>query len=174
VEIHVAASQRPGPHVTRGTQATLSAGGARAQAEVRGIVPALDARTRTLRLRLEPSAPTPWLTPGMTLDVIFAVVRGGDDEPRLIVSRDALVRGPGGVRVMKVVDEQAVMAPVEVVATVDDDALVRSPGLAAGDRVVVRGNERLRPGQAVREVPSEPKLPATPSPAGPEPGAGAR
>jgi hypothetical protein len=40
---------------------------------------------------------------------------------------------------------------VEVVVQAGDHALVRGEGLAAGQRVVTRGNERLRPGEAVTE-----------------------
>jgi len=47
---------------------------------------------------------------------------------------------------------------VEVVGTIGSRLAVRplDGALAAGDRVVVRGNERLRAGQRVTEAPAHP------------------
>ena len=70
----------------------------------------------------------------------------------MVVPRDALVVGVVGTRVMKVVGAKVEPIEVEVIATADADALARATGLAPGDRVVTRGNERLRPGQAVTVV----------------------
>jgi multidrug efflux pump subunit AcrA (membrane-fusion protein) len=89
------------------------------------------------------------MLPGASLDVEFSIVR---DEEGVVVPRDALVYGAVGVRVVRVEDGKATPVGVEVIATVDDQALVRGEGLAAGDSVVTRGNERLRPGQDVQIV----------------------
>jgi multidrug efflux pump subunit AcrA (membrane-fusion protein) len=48
------------------------------------------------------------------------------------------------------VDGNAQPIDVTVVATAEAQVLVRGDGLAAGDQVVVRGNERLRPGQPLQ------------------------
>ena len=53
--------------------------------------------------------------------------------------------------VVRVVDGAAQIVAVEVVVQAGDRALVRGEGLTAGQRVVTRGNERLRPGEAVTE-----------------------
>ena len=63
--------------------------------------------------------------------------------------RDALVYGAVDVRVVVARDSTATPVTVEVIATADAEALVRGEGLTAGDAVVVLGNERLRPGQAI-------------------------
>ncbi|NJK88689.1 MAG: hypothetical protein HC923_04335 [Myxococcales bacterium] len=57
---------------------------------------------------------------------------------------------PDEVRVVEVDDGVTVLHTVEILGRSGPRALVRAEGLDAGDLVVVRGNERLRPGQAVR------------------------
>ncbi|MBX3270326.1 MAG: efflux RND transporter periplasmic adaptor subunit [Sandaracinaceae bacterium] len=133
--------------VAEGHEVSLVRGGRAAPARVAGVVPALDPATRTAQLRLVPSEPIPWLYPGSTTDVRLTIVRGGDG---VLVPRDALVPGVGQTRVVRVVDGAAQPAVVEVLELGTDRARVRAEGLAAGDTVVTRGNDRLRPGQAVR------------------------
>ncbi|MGB5547234.1 MAG: HlyD family efflux transporter periplasmic adaptor subunit, partial [Polyangiales bacterium] len=114
-------------------------------ATIRGIVRALDAESRTVRLRLAPDETTTWLLPGAAVDVLLTVLRS---EPgALVVPRDALVYGIAGLKVVKSVDGKAEPVPVEVVARGRDEVLVRAEGLAAGDTVLTRGNERVFPGQ---------------------------
>lgn len=65
------------------------------------------------------------------------------------VPKDALLRGRDGWIVFVVQDNKATPRPVALGQAVLDRMEVTS-GLKAGEVVVVRGNERLRPGQAVR------------------------
>lgn len=149
LEIHVDVSAELGARLAVGQDAALL-GPERAAARVAGIVPALDEGTRTMRVRLAPIDPPAWLIAGMPVNVEFEVSFDGDG---VVVSRDALVRGAVDTRVIKLVDGAGVPVPVEVLATAGDRALVRGDGLAAGDQVVVRGNERLRPGQPLEVAP---------------------
>ncbi|MEM6993283.1 MAG: efflux RND transporter periplasmic adaptor subunit [Myxococcota bacterium] len=146
VEVMVAASRELLLRVQAGDVAVVRGEGKQVEAEIRGIVRALDPVTRTAKVRLVPNQVPSWMLPGTSLDVEFAVPR---DEPGVVVPRDALVYGAVQSRVVTVHDGKAVLVPVEVVATVDDSALVRAEGLAVGDTVVVRGNERLSAGQPV-------------------------
>ena len=146
VEVLVNASVDLVAHIGHGDRATLQRGGEQVEAEVLGVVPALDPITRTIKVRLVPVDEREWLLPGLPLDVVFSVDRSGEG---VVVSRDALVVGPVNTRVVRVVDGKAELVVVQVVATADDRALVRGQGLVVGDPVVVRGNERLRPGQDV-------------------------
>jgi RND family efflux transporter MFP subunit len=114
-------------------------------AAIAGIVPTIDETTGTMRIRLIPTERPPWLISGMPIDVEFEVTFGGAGA--VTVHPDALVKGATGVRVVKFVAGKGVSVPVEVVASTRTMALVRGEGLAVGDKVVVRGNERLRPGQ---------------------------
>jgi membrane fusion protein, multidrug efflux system len=128
-----------------GDRATLAGKGESTTATIRGIVPALDTESRTVRLRLAPDAPTTWLLPGAAVDVLLTVERS--DEGALVVPRDALVYGIANIQVVKLVDDKAAPMPVEVVAHGRDEVLIRGEGLAASDSVVTRGNERVFPGQ---------------------------
>ncbi len=147
-EIHVDVSAAVGANLHRGDKATL-VGPTPAAATIAGIVPALATDTGAMRVRLEPTERPDWMIAGMPIDVEFQLAMklasGG-----VTVSRDALVRGPVDVRVIKAVDGTGVPVTVEIIASSADLALVRGDGLAAGDKVVVRGNERLRPGQPLQ------------------------
>jgi len=114
-------------------------------ATIRGIVPALDAESRTVRLRLVPDEPTAWLLPGAAVNVVLTIKRSEDGA--LVVPRDALVYGIANIHVVKSADDKAAPVPVDVLARGRDEVLVRAEGLEAGDTVVTRGNERLFPGQ---------------------------
>lgn len=65
------------------------------------------------------------------------------------VPKDALLRGRRGWSVFVVKNNKAEPRPVVLGQAVSDRMEVRS-GVEPGDIVVVRGNERLRPGQGVR------------------------
>ena len=128
-----------------GDKASLSRQGQTTPATVRGIVRALDSESRTVLLRLAPDEPASWLLPGAAVDVLLTIERS---EPgALVVPRDALVYGIASLKVVKSVDGKAEPVPVEVVARGRDEVLVRAEGLAAGDLVLTRGNERVFPGQ---------------------------
>ncbi len=125
-------------------------------ARLEGIVPAVNPTTRTSTLRLAPTEPSAWLIPGRTVDVVVPSSEGA--EGAVIVPRDALRRGPVSTRLLVIAESsEAADAPglavetltVDVLATSGEKALVRHAELSPGARVVVRGNERLRPGQRV-------------------------
>lgn len=138
--------------VAVGSEATLTRGGHSAPGRVVGVVPALDPVTRTAQLRIAPTAAAAFLLPGSTADVRIAFTHGGDG---VLVPRDALVPGVAQTRLVRVIDGAAQPMVVEVVEQGAEEARVRGEGLAAGDSVVTRGNDRLRPGQPVQVQPSE-------------------
>lgn len=145
VEILVDASGDLLGYVKQGDEATI-VGARKLAAEVAGVVPALDPKNRTVRIRLVPKEEGA-LLPGAEVGVEFSV----DLSDRgVIVPQDALVIAPTETKVVKVEEGKAKLIPVEVVARSGANALVSGEGLAAGDQVVVRGNERLRPDQAVK------------------------
>lgn len=130
-----------------GSEAILARGGRTAAARVAGVVRALDATTRTAQLRLRPVEEASWLLAGAAVDVRFELTHEGDG---VVVPRDALVEGVARTRVVKVVDGQAQPVVVEVLERGTEEVRVRGEGLRADDTLVVRGNDRLRPGQPVR------------------------
>jgi len=153
VEVLVDVSAALAPYVKAEQAATLLGDGdaQKTAATVAGVVPALDPATRTMRVRLRPNERPEWLLSGLAVNVEFPVSLTGRG---VTVDRDALVRGPIKVRIIKVDDGHGKPIDVEVLATTKDRALVASDELKVGDKVVIRGNERLRPGQPL-EVPEE-------------------
>jgi multidrug efflux pump subunit AcrA (membrane-fusion protein) len=97
-------------------------------------------------VRMKP-APGVGLTAGDAIDVQLPVSWNGAG---VKVPRDALLLDPDQARVLEVEAGVATARDVEVLATADGFALVTGEGLSVGDAVVTRGNERVRPGQAVR------------------------
>jgi len=128
-----------------GDKATLARKNESTAATIVGIVSALDTESRTVRLRLAPDAPAPWLLPGAAVEVLLTIERS--EEGALVVPRDALVYGIANIQVVKSVDDKAALVPVDIVANGRDEVLVRGEGLAPGDLVVTRGNERVFPEQ---------------------------
>jgi len=116
---------------------------------VAGVVPALDPVSRTAVVRVVPDGEAPGLVAGVSVPVAFSIEHSGG----LVVPRDAIVVGAVDERVFKVEEGAAQPVVVRTVAASADAVLVEADGLAVDDAVVVRGNERLRPGQPVRVEP---------------------
>ncbi len=117
------------------------------------IVPVSGSHARTFRVRVTPGAGSIRIAPGMSVRGLLQLPAGEDGT---LVPRDALVRKPDGTSQVWRVDAPGGETRVEAVAVrpgaaQDGWILVRGE-LRAGDRVVVRGNESLQSGQAVRIV----------------------
>ncbi|MEE4329549.1 MAG: hypothetical protein V2J10_01685, partial [Wenzhouxiangella sp.] len=127
--------------------------GASFPAAVAARVPVSDPQARTFLLRLTLPDADPNITPGMSARVELRLT---EDRDALLVPRDALVRYPDGTTTLFVVDQQvspprAYQREVSV-SRVDGDWAVIEAGLTPERAVVIRGNERLRDGDAVRIV----------------------
>jgi len=83
------------------------------------------------------------------LDIKVAVAYGESKEV-LAVPRDALVLRRGGASIFRINGEnQAEQIPVEI--GIGAEGLIQVIGnVQAGDNIVIRGAERLNPGQAVK------------------------
>ncbi len=130
--------------------AEIVQGANRTAAEVAGIVGSLDRRTRTALLRLVPLEPTSWLRQGEAVDTMLSLKR---DDVGVVVPSDAVVQGVAGTKVFRVVDGKAEPHDVRVVIRSADQVLIEAANLKLADSIVVRGNERLRPGQDVQVQP---------------------
>ena len=115
-----------------------------ALAEVRTVVAVGDENTHQFELRLDLEGnPFPV---GKTLRVAIPT---SDSREVLTVPRDALVLRPEGQSVFVVdANNQAQQVRVTVGVGQGEDVEILGP-VSPGDRVVVRGNERLQPGQEV-------------------------
>lgn len=103
------------------------------------------------------------LLPGM---YVRAIVTTGTRENALLVPQRGIARDPKGNATAMVVgqDGKVAVRPVQVSRTLGDKWLVES-GLAAGDKVVVEGLQKIQPGTAVQatEAPSSASSPSSPS-----------
>lgn len=128
----------------------------------------VDQSTGSVILRAVFPNPKLALLPGMFVRAL--VVEGVNDNAILIPQRGVTRNPKGDAMVMTVgAEEKAEPRPIKVVRTVGDSWLV-SEGLKAGDRVILEGLQKARPGTPVKAVPfgSKPEAPpAQPSAATP-------
>ena len=125
------------------------------EATVHARVPVSDPDARTFLVRLALTATEADITPGMSARASFEWSRGGEV---LRVPRDALTRYPDGTTTLWVVDRDqtspvANEVQVELAATgarFQAGLIEVRAGLNADQAVVIRGNELLSEGQAVR------------------------
>jgi RND family efflux transporter MFP subunit len=117
--------------------------------EVFAVIPRGDVATRTFPVKIRVSGNST-LAEGMEARVSLPRGLGG---ATLVVPRDAIISARGEQVVWAVVDGKAVAFPVYVVGFKGLMAGVKSPKLAEGMDVVIKGNERLMPGQPVAATP---------------------
>lgn len=138
------------PHISLGallnikTGLNLKAGDKQRQATVESIVPVGDDRSRLYEIRLLPSL-NDWRA-GQTVRVAVPTAKA-----RVVVAvpRDALVLRQEGARVFRIKADNTA-EPIKVSIGIASGDLIEVQGnIQAGDRVVIRGGERLRPGQKV-------------------------
>lgn len=120
------------------------------RAVVEAIVPVSDPGARSFLLRTRADTPDARLIPGMAVHGEMQLDSG---RRGLVVPRDAILRYPDGRSVVWAVtsiDGQNVAEERRVTTGLSFDGVVEvRTGLAAGDRVVVMGNEALQAGQPV-------------------------
>jgi membrane fusion protein (multidrug efflux system) len=112
----------------------------------------VDQNTGTVTLRARFPNPSGLLLPGMYVRARLsqAIAQNAILVPQQAVSRDP--RGGGSVMLVGP-NSKAVMQTISSDRTVGDKWLVTS-GLKAGDKVIVEGLSRIKPGQTVRPVPA--------------------
>jgi HlyD family secretion protein len=124
------------------------------EGKIHRIVPQANDRARTFPVKIRFSnirgEERVRVKAGMFARVKLAI---GESAPALVVPKDALVLGGARPLVYVIDPETATVAPVFVELGVAQEGLITVVGtLRAGMRVVVRGNERLRPGQKVQDT----------------------
>jgi membrane fusion protein (multidrug efflux system) len=127
----------------------------------------VDQSTGSITLRAIFPNPKQTLLPGM---FVRAIMEEGESPQAILVPQRGVTRNPKGDAVVMLIGagEKVEPRPIKVVRTVGDSWLV-SEGLKAGDRVIVEGLQKARPGTAVKAVPfgAKPEAPpaGTPQPA---------
>ncbi len=111
----------------------------------------VDPSTGSVVLRAIFANPEGVLLPGM---FVRAVVKEGTNERAILVPQQAVSRDPKGKPIVLIVDveEKIQQRRLTLDRAIGDKWLVSS-GLALGDRVVVEGMQKVRPGASVKVIP---------------------
>ena len=152
IEITVNLPERYYAQVTQGADAPItmtSLPGLDLNGKVFAIVPQVESAARSFPVLVRAANPERAVAGGMLAQVRLSL---GHSEQALMVPRDALVVGQMGEVVYKVEGDAANPVPVQSGRGSGNLVEVSADGLQEGDRVVVRGNERLMPGQKIVEV----------------------
>ena len=122
-------------------------------AEVTMKVPMSNVSTRTFPVKIDLDNSERLLAPGMSARVIFQL-NDAASELSLLLPQDAVVRKPDGSESIWVLQPEggsltARQVQVRTGRSYRENIEITAGEVQAGDRVVVRGNEILRPGQRV-------------------------
>ena len=111
----------------------------------------VDQSTGSVTLRAVFPNPKQALLPGM---FVRAMLVEGVHDAAILIPQRGVTRNPKGEAMVMTVgaEEKVEPRPIKVVRTVGDSWLV-SDGLKAGDRVILEGLQKARPGTAVKAVP---------------------
>jgi membrane fusion protein, multidrug efflux system len=111
----------------------------------------VDQSTGSVILRAVFPNPKMALLPGM---FVRAILEEGVNESAILVPQRGVSRNPKGDAMVMVVGigEKVEARPIKVIRTVGDNWLV-GDGLKAGDRVILEGLQKARPGSPVKAVP---------------------
>ena len=111
----------------------------------------VDQSTGSVTLRTVFPNPKHILLPGM---YVRAVLEEGVSDQAILVPQRGVTRDPAGNAVVLLVGAEEKVEPRVIRAdrTIGDDWLV-SEGLKAGDRVILEGSQKARPGTVVKAVP---------------------
>lgn len=115
------------------------------QGVIEGVDPVADAKTRNVFLKVRIPAQE-HIAENMSAVVYVPV---SDKKFLSIIPRDALVKMQGNNFVYTIKEGKAAILPVNVVTFLGDRVGADNPHFTVGMQVVVEGNERLRPDQAV-------------------------
>jgi RND family efflux transporter MFP subunit len=144
VEARATAALAFAGNVKPGQVASLRVSGEERRGKVRAIIPVGDDRSRQFEIRIS-VAKAAWPV-GTAVEVS---VPTGADRTAVVVPRDAIVIRQSHSYVMRVAHNGTVeRREVESGSAVEDLVEIRN-GVSAGDRLVIRGAERLEPGQAI-------------------------
>lgn len=112
----------------------------------------VDETTGSVMLRIAFPNPDRSLLPGM---FVRALVMEGVKPDAILIPQQSVIRDPKGNPMAMIVnaESQVVLAHLTVDRPIEDKWLVSS-GLKAGDRIIVEGLQKVRPGSAVRIAPA--------------------
>ncbi len=134
-------------NIRRGNTLSLMTEAQQIEADITAVIPSADPRSQTFEVRVEiPSHLNQVWAAGQLVKVNVPVQRA---VPQLTVHRDALILRKDGTYVVKVDGENKVKRLLVSVGQGTKDRVSIRGELVGGDKVAIRGAERLRDGQQV-------------------------
>jgi len=147
IEISTPAPIATSHYLNAGTPVTMDVEGKIVVAKVRAVVPVGDINSRTVEVRLVIAA-----SDGIVGDAAKVFIPAAAPRDVLAVPRDAVLLREDNTYVFRI-NAKNVAERVAIETGTESGSLVEiRGGLAAGDRVVIRGGERLEAGQSVKPV----------------------
>ncbi len=155
VEVVARAPVAEAGHLAVGQLVTVHGAAKQAESSIRAIVPVGDERSRLLEVRVA-LTDSGWPI-GSAVRVELPAVQAS---AAIIVPRDAVIVRADGAHVFRVGKGDIAERVAVRLGNGDSKRVAVAGNLVAGDRVVVRGGERLRPGQNVMIATSAASAPA--------------
>jgi len=147
VEVNVSIAQSLLKFQRAGTQVPIliEALGQQIIGTIKGIGPMVDLRSKNITVKVS----VPYST-GMLQNMAVKIDLPVSDPQQLrLINRDALVNFRGSDSIYTIVDNKARLMPVNIVTRLGQSIAVDNPDIVDGMPVVVDGNDRLQPDQAV-------------------------
>lgn len=135
-------------HITKGSVLTVDINSELVTGIVRALVPVGDDQSRLYDVRLDVEAPN--LSAGQTVKVAVPTAAA---RIAIVIPRDALVMRRDGTAVFQVLDDDTAKRVVVKTGIANGEIIEIIGDIQAGNRVVTRGSERLRPQQKVKIIP---------------------
>jgi RND family efflux transporter MFP subunit len=120
------------------------------QEKIQAIFPKGDPSARTFTVKIAMNNPDMKIKGGMEAHATFNIM---EDQESLVVHKDAVVIAGKERLVFAVRNGFATPVPIVILGYFENSVAVEGD-LKPGDKVVIRGNERLRPGQPVKVLES--------------------
>lgn len=125
-------------------------------AEVTDKVPASNQTTRTFPVLIRIDNSEQYITPGMSARVRFQIAKKSSSQT-ILMPRDTVVKQPDGSESVWMIEEHQSIIKVRPVKVKTGKSYLNNVELVigslnAGDRVVIKGNELLQPGQQVNVI----------------------
>ena len=149
VEVSAPAPIAAARYLRPGSAITVMVAGKPVLTKVRAIVPVGDVSSRTVEVRL--TIPP---TNAIVGDAVKVLLPSAQPRDVLAVPRDALILREDNTYVFRISKEGLSERIVVETGSEDGDLVEVKGDLAAGDRVVIKGAERLEPGQKVHATPA--------------------
>ncbi len=133
--------------LAKGDKIGMRVGGEKIEGAVWAFIPRGDVATRTFPVKIRIKNPRGKLKEGMEAQVLLP---SADEIKGLLVPRNAVINKFGMDVVFAIIESQAKMVPVQVTGYHELMVGISGPGLEAGMKVAMEGNERVMDGQMVR------------------------